>query len=82
MSPLPASPRARRLTTFHQTYIERRGEHSREHSFDLTFRTLPVPQMAARLERAGFTVDRVLGDYRGRAWDERADVWIVLAKKR
>jgi hypothetical protein len=38
--------------------------------------------MAGRLERAGFDVDRVLGDYRGSAWDERADVWIVLAKKR
>ena len=35
-----------------------------------------------RLNRAGFVVDRVLGDYRGRPWDDRADVWIILAKKR
>ncbi|MES1255069.1 MAG: hypothetical protein ABUS56_05645, partial [Acidobacteriota bacterium] len=74
--------RARRLTTFDQRYIERRDGQATEHRFELTFRTLSVPQMARRLERAGFAVDRVLGDYRGRAWDERADVWIVLAKKR
>jgi hypothetical protein len=38
--------------------------------------------MAQRLDRAGFAVESVLGDYRGRAWDPRADVWIILAKKR
>jgi len=26
-------------------------------------------------------VETVLGDYRGRPWEERADVWIILAKK-
>ena len=70
------------LTTFEQTYIERRGTHTREHRFDLTFRTLSVRQMSRQLENAGFSVDTVLGDYRGRAWDDRADVWIILAKKR
>ena len=37
--------------------------------------------MTRRLECAGFVVDRVLGDYQGRPWDARADVWIILAKK-
>lgn len=74
--------RARRLTTFTQRYIERRHGRSHAHAFELTFRTLTVRQMTARLNRAGFTIDRVLGDYRGRPWDERADVWIILAKKR
>jgi len=74
--------RVRRLTTFEQRYIERRDGRSREHAFDLVFRTLSVRQMTSRLDRAGFVVDRVLGDYRGRPWDERADVWILLAKKR
>jgi ubiquinone/menaquinone biosynthesis C-methylase UbiE len=73
---------SRRLTTFEQKYVERRGSRIREHRFDLTFRTLSVPQMMQQLERAGFTVDAVLGDYRGRPWDDRADVWIILAKKR
>ncbi|HEV8209693.1 MAG TPA: hypothetical protein VGP77_06210, partial [Vicinamibacterales bacterium] len=72
----------RRLTTFEQKYVERRGTETREHRFDLTFRTLSVRQMTGQLERAGFRVDAVLGDYRGRPWDERADVWIIMAKKR
>ena len=73
--------RRRQVTTFSQTYIERRGRKKAEHSFDLTFRTLTVPQTVARLEAAGFRVDRVLGDYRGRPWDARADVWIMLATR-
>jgi hypothetical protein len=72
----------RHLTTFEQKYIERRGTKTREHRFDLTFRTLSVRQMTGQLARAGFEVDAVLGDYRGRPWDDRADVWIIMAKKR
>lgn len=73
--------RRRRLTTFSQTYVERVGGTRTEHRFDLTFRTLTVPEMIGRLERTGFGVERVLGDYQGRRWDARADVWIILAKK-
>jgi hypothetical protein len=73
--------RRRRLTTFEQRYLERRGGRTTTHRFELTFRTLSVPRMTSRLERAGFCVESVLGDYRGRPWDARADVWIILAKK-
>jgi ubiquinone/menaquinone biosynthesis C-methylase UbiE len=73
--------RKRRRTTFEQTYVERRGSRKREHTFKLTFRTLTVPQMTRQLERAGFRVHSVLGDYRGRPWDARADVWIIVAKR-
>ena len=66
---------------FEQRYIERRGDQVREHRFDLTFRTLSVPAMSRQLERAGFKVAAVLGDYGGRPWDERADVWIIVAKR-
>ncbi len=72
---------ARRLTTFDQRYVERRGGRTTEHAFELTFRTLSIPQMRRRLERAGFRVKTVLGDYRGQPWDARADVWILLAEK-
>jgi SAM-dependent methyltransferase len=72
----------RRLTTFHQRYIENRGGRKQEHQFDLTFRTLSVRQMTRRLDAAGFTVEAVLGDYRGRPLDERSDVWILLARRR
>ena len=74
--------RKRRLTTFEQRYIERRGGRTRNHCFELVFRTLSVPQMTRQLERAGFRVDAVLGDYRGRPWDDRADVWIIMARRR
>jgi hypothetical protein len=42
---------------------------------------LPIPVMAKRLSQAGFSIEAALGDYRGRPWDERADVWIILAKR-
>jgi ubiquinone/menaquinone biosynthesis C-methylase UbiE len=73
--------RRRRLTIFEQVYRERRNGTTTEHRFDLTFRTLPIPQMAKRLTRAGFSIEAVLGDYRGRPWDDRAEVWIILARR-
>jgi ubiquinone/menaquinone biosynthesis C-methylase UbiE len=73
--------RSRRRTIFDQEFTERRGRHARVHRFSLAFRTVTVPQMTRRLERAGFEISALLGDYRGGAWDARADVWIVLARK-
>ena len=74
--------KTKRPCIFSAIPCEPRNGRSTEHRFDLTFRTLSVRQMTRQLERAGFRVDAVLGDYRGRPWDERADVWIILAKKR
>jgi SAM-dependent methyltransferase len=74
--------RAGKLTIFDQRYTTIRGRERREHHFSLTFRTLTVPQMARRLERAGFAIDAVLGDYLGGPWDPRADVWMLIARKR
>jgi hypothetical protein len=54
----------------------------RRHRFTLTFRTLSMAVMLRRLTRAGFRVDACLGDYQGRAWDPRADTWVVLASRR
>jgi ubiquinone/menaquinone biosynthesis C-methylase UbiE len=73
--------RKKRLTIFDQEYIERRGRQRQSRRFSLVFRTLTVPQMAARLERAGFRIRAVLGDYSGEPWDPRADVWLILAEK-
>jgi SAM-dependent methyltransferase len=69
----------RGLTMFDQEYVERRGGTRRIHQFALTFRTLSVPQMRRRLEKAGFQVRAVLGDYQGGPWHPDADVWIILA---
>jgi ubiquinone/menaquinone biosynthesis C-methylase UbiE len=74
--------RRRKLTIFDQDYVETRGGRTERRRFSLTFRTLPLPQVAARVEQAGFRVTAVLGDYRGRAWDLRAAVWLLLAARR
>ena len=73
--------RARGLTTFEQEYIEGRGASRQVTPFTIRFRTLPLPAIARRVERAGFGVEAVLGDYRGAEWDRRADVWLLLARK-
>ena len=74
--------RRKGLTVFDQEYEERRGTRRAVKKFSLTFRTISVSQMRRRLERAGFAIDAVLGDYDGGPFDERADVWIILARRR
>jgi SAM-dependent methyltransferase len=74
--------RKRGLTIFDQEFVEtRRGERPATRRFSLAFRTLPVPKVVTRLEKAGFRVEHILGDYRGGHWDERADVWLLLARR-
>lgn len=73
--------RAKKLTIFDQEYVEHRGRDRKSRRFSLVFRTLTVPQMTKRLERAGFHIRAVLGDYDGEPWDPRADVWLILAEK-
>ena len=72
----------RGLTFFDQEFVEGLGRDARRHRFTLAFRTVSIPQMARRLETAGFEVTAILGDYRGGPWDPRAEVWILLARKR
>lgn len=74
--------RARGLTVFHHEYREGRGRGMKTARFTVTFRTLPVPAMRERLEEAGFEVDAVLGDYRGRPLSADAESWILLATRR
>ena len=74
--------RRRGLTIFDQEFVTKaRGRRPKTRRFSLAFRTLPVPRVVARLEKAGFAVEHILGDYQGGAWDERADVWLVLARR-
>ena len=73
--------REKSLTTFEQEYIEGRGLARTVTPFTIRFRTLPLPAIASRLERAGFVIDAVLGDYRGAPWDRRSDVWLLIARK-
>lgn len=74
--------RRRKLTIFDQEFVETRGRKKSVHRFALTFRTLPVPAVVRRLDAAGFDVEHMLGDYRGGQWDPRAEVWLLLARRR
>ncbi len=71
---------SQRLTIFDQEFTEQRGPTATVHRFSLAFRTLSIAEMSRRLERAGFRVKAVQGDYAGGPWNERSDVWIVLAE--
>jgi SAM-dependent methyltransferase len=73
--------RRRKLTLFDQEFVERVGREERRRQFTLSFRTLSVRQMRTRLEKAGFEVAALLGDYQGGPWDERAEAWIILAQR-
>lgn len=73
--------RARQITRFEQEFVEGRGKLAIRKKFGLAFRTLTVPQMVRRLEKAGLAVSALLGDYQGGPWDLRAEVWIILARR-
>ena len=74
--------RRKRLTIFDEEFIEQRGQRVVRHTFSLTFRTLTVPEVVARVEAAGFTVETLAGDYRGTPWTPASDVWLIQARRR
>jgi ubiquinone/menaquinone biosynthesis C-methylase UbiE len=74
--------RRNHITRFEQRFVEGRGGSATIRKFSLAFRTLTVPQMVQRLEQAGMEVSALLGDYQGGPWDLRAEVWIILARRR
>lgn len=74
--------RKRGLTMFTEQFVLRRGRRVEQHAFTLTFRTLPMAQVLARLERTGFEVDQVCGGYGGEVWHPEAETWLILARKR
>lgn len=73
--------RRNKITRFEQEFIEGRGKSATRTKFSLAFRTVSVPEMVKRLEKAGLVVSALLGDYQGGPWDLRAEVWIILARK-
>jgi hypothetical protein len=74
--------RRKGLTLFEQEFVERRGSETVRKRFSLAFRTLSVPQMTRRLEKAGLTVTSRLGSYDGAPWSPEADTWILVAERR
>jgi ubiquinone/menaquinone biosynthesis C-methylase UbiE len=74
--------RTRRLTHFDHEYRETaRGRATRISRFSIAFRTISVPAMLRRLERAGFALDALVGGYSGEPWHEAADTWILLVRR-
>ena len=79
----------RRLTTFEQKYVERRGDRTREHRFDLTFRTLSVRQMTASSNAPDFAstpCSATIGDApgttaptSGSSWRKRGNISLLFS---
>jgi ubiquinone/menaquinone biosynthesis C-methylase UbiE len=76
-----AQDRRRHITTFAQRFVTRIGRRSTEHRFELRFRTLSLPRLTRLLAQAGFTVDRLLGDYSGHQWRKGDETMIIIARR-
>ncbi len=74
--------RRRGLTIFDEQFVETRNGRTRRRRFSLTFRTQPLPRILARIERTGFRLEAVHGDYQGGVWDEQAEAWLILGRKK
>ena len=73
--------RRRGLTMFDEDFRVGRGRTARRHQFTLTFRTVPMEDMLARLSSAGFVLESLQGSYRGAPWHPGAGVWLILARR-
>ena len=74
--------RARGLTIFDELFTTRTGGERRDHRFQLTFRTIPMDAMLAKLAAAGLDVDAMYGDYARSKWTPEADAWLILGNRR
>ena len=73
--------RRRGLTMFDEDFRVGRGRAARRHQFTLTFRTVPMADMLARISAAGFVLESLQGSYRGAQWNPEAGVWIIIARR-
>jgi SAM-dependent methyltransferase len=74
--------RERGLTVFDHEFLEGTGRTRRSLRFTIRFRTVRVPVLVRRLDRAGFGIEQISGSYSGAPWSEDAETWILLAQKR
>jgi hypothetical protein len=74
--------RRRHLTEFREEFSRTRGGRTERRRFVLSFRTLAVDEMVARLSVAGFVVESVAGDYTGGGWTPTSEAWLLIARKR
>ena len=72
----------RRLTTFEQRYVERRGAGEARASVRADVPDVDRAADDAAARASGIcTIDRCSATIAAAPWDARADVWIILAKK-
>ena len=63
-------------------FVEGRCKSATRKKFSLAFRTLNCRKWCNAWKTAGLEVSALLGDYQGGPWDLRAEVWIILARRR
>jgi SAM-dependent methyltransferase len=74
--------RRRGVTIFQEEFTSTDGRQTSRRCFDLTFRTVGVPDVLARLTRAGFEPQSVSGDYRDGPWTPSSGTWLIVARRR
>jgi hypothetical protein len=70
------------VTIFDEEFTMTDGRRTSRRRFELTFRTVAVDDMIARLARAGFEPESVAGDYKGGPWGPSSDAWLIIARRR
>ena len=74
--------RRRGLTIFDEEFATTDGRRTTRRRFELTFRTVAVHEMIARLGRAGFDAESVTGDYKGSPWTPSSETWLIVVRRR
>jgi SAM-dependent methyltransferase len=74
--------RRRGVTLFDEEFVVRRGRAAQRRTFSLAFRTVRLPELVRRLERAGLLTEALHGSYRGGPIRASSGVWIVLARRK
>ena len=69
------------VTVFDEEFQIGGGDDVERRRFSLTFRTVPMEVMLARVTDAGFEVDLVAGTYAGGAWTPDAAVWLLVGRR-
>ena len=73
--------RRRGLTIFDEEFTVREGRRTTRHRFPLTFRTVPMEAMLAKLSASGLTPETLYGSYKGEVWTPDSAVWLAIARR-
>jgi SAM-dependent methyltransferase len=74
--------RRRGVTIFQEEFTSTDGRRTSHRRFDLTFRTVAVADVLARLTRAGLEPLSVSGDYKAGPCTASSETWLIVARRR